>query len=219
MSGVTPPSGSVHTDMGGVGAASGTADGSGQKQVVDQDSGGLTETKPCKICGNQIPSSANKCTECDEWQSRSIRLFVVQGKAVVTILPIVTLCIGFIAQLDGLWAEHLQGFPLSCGAQNESGIQRIFSGETLILSDLDEPVFLGPLKIGSNAGLSVLTQQLNGTEATQPLDSGPLPFSFTIAEETLAAVCDADQETFAVTATPLSLSASQKPIRLASCQC
>lgn len=203
-------------DVGGTDA---TAEETAPKPGVAPDDGEHPETKPCEICGHLIPKAARKCTECDEWLSRGMRLFVVQGKAVVTILPIVTLCIGFIAQLDGLWAERLQGFALRCEAQNQSGTKRRFSGEALILSDLKEPVFLGPLRIEQNASLRVFDQQLNGSETTQLVSSGPLPFTFTIAVETLEAVCDAGQDAFAVTATPLSLSASQKPIRIASCQC
>jgi len=176
------------------------------------------DTEPCNICRHPMPKGARKCTECEEWQSPGMRLVMVQGKAVVTILPVVTLCIGFIAQIDGLWAERLKGFHLSCSVDNNAGTMRRFSGETLVLSDLEEPLFLGALTIGPDGSQPVLDQRLNGAEGAQPVGNGPMPFSFQIAAETLEAICS-DRETFAVTAAPLSLSASQSPIRIASCQC
>ena len=100
-------------------------------------------SKTCVICGMEIPERARKCTHCDQWQGSTARLFSVHLRDLVTLLPILTLCIAFLGQLDLFWRPDLDAFGIRCTAANSSGELRRYEGQTLILTARNEPAFPG----------------------------------------------------------------------------
>ena len=80
---------------------------------------------PCKICAQEIPDGARKCTKCGEFQSLPWR--VLSGfdlKGLLALLPLLTLIYAFLAErlepyqipgiiLIGLGLLAIDGRPLA----------------------------------------------------------------------------------------------------------
>ena len=70
---------------------------------------------PCKICAQEIPDGARKCTKCGEFQSLPWR--VLSGfdlKGLLALLPLLTLIYAFLAERLEIPRSDLRITPVAC---------------------------------------------------------------------------------------------------------
>lgn len=77
-----------------------------------------TESK-CVICSNPIDASAQKCNQCNEYQSRWLRLFSkLQLQTLIALVPISTLAYTVIAGMVIEKKSNLKFSVINCTASN-----------------------------------------------------------------------------------------------------
>lgn len=177
--------------------------------------------KPCVICGSEIPERARKCTECGQWQSRASRLVSAHLPGLVTLLPILTLCVALLDQLDLLWRSDIDAFGLACKSLNDSGRVRRYRGETLVLTTRGELLFLGNAWVaGADDVLHATERTLyDGQSATQQVSATPIAYQFDVAGEVVERLCGDGSGQFDVRADILSLERSKETLRIGACGC
>jgi hypothetical protein len=180
--------------------------------------------KPCVICAKDIPDAARMCTECKHWQSPIRRLFSFQSQNLVTLLPVFTLCLAFLAQVDLLWKPRIKAYALTCTVVNPAGKVRQYQGATLVLSRREEPLFLSEAYFqGTDQKRLSAKSTVYGDKdsaAAYLISPTPIQFKIDIAEDTLETIlCAGNATHFDVWAQVLSLNSTVEKIKIGLCKC